>query len=209
MTSAQEQSRAERLREYEQALAHAARVVEVMGVVVRGREARGWSEAEPPEVRFASCAADDGRALPAAVWVALRRDDGPSVLDELTDASTSQFVLSRREEVGEGYRLQTVEETRPMPDVDLLLGQLSRLLEIPVDVLGVLGQWGIDDARTESEVDALLDSRFGGSAAPRGSTEMGGLTMSVQETADVLQLTAAQAKVLATLVRRVGVTITP
>jgi hypothetical protein len=33
--------------------------------------------------------------------------------------------------------------------------------------------------------------------------------MSVQETADVLQLSEAQAKVLATLVRRVGVTITP
>jgi hypothetical protein len=209
MTSAQEQSRAERLREYEQTVARAARVVAVMGAVVRGREARGWHEAEPPEVRFAACASEDGRALPAAVWVALRRDDGPSVLDELTGSSIEQFVLSRREEVGEGYRLQSVEETRPVPDVDLLLGQLARLLEIPVDVLGVLGQWGIDDPRTESEVDALLDSRFGRATGSTGPTDAGGLSMSVQETADVLQLTPAQAKVLATLVRRVGVTITP
>jgi hypothetical protein len=219
MTSAsQEQSRSERLREYDKMLAQAAQVVAVMGAVVRAREGRGWHEADPPEVTFAAQADDDGRALPAAVFVALRRDDSATVLEALTDVSDETFLIARREEMGEGYRLQTVDETRPVPDVDRLLSQLSGVLGISADVLGVLGQWGVDDPRTAGEVNALLDSRLGAAGeapaaarqpAPAAAPRTGELTMSVQETADVLQLTDAQAKVLATLVRRAGVTITP
>jgi hypothetical protein len=219
MTSAsQDQSRAERLREYDKAIAQAAQVVAVMGAVVRARESRGWHEAEPPEVTFAAQSGEDGRALPAAVFVALRRDDTATVLDALTEASDETFLIARREELGEGYRLQTVDETRPLPDIALMLTQLSAVLGIPADVLGVLGQWGVDDPRTAGEVNALLDSRLGtaGEAAPATpvhrtapAPETAGLSMSVQETADVLQLTPAQTKVLETLVRRAGVRITP
>jgi hypothetical protein len=222
VTSAQVQSRAARLREYEALLTQARRLVDVMGELVRGREARGSAD-EPPEETFAAVHGDDGRALPAAVWVALRREDTATVLDALTAVARETFLICEREEIGEGYRLQTVAETRPVPDTALLLAQLSGALGIPVDVLGVLGDWGTDDARTTSEIEALLTSRFGtaegeaGAPAapepprqrrapvPRRPAE---LTMSVQETADVLQLTPAQVKVLATLVRKTGVTIT-
>ncbi|MGH8960110.1 MAG: hypothetical protein ACRDWT_02705 [Jatrophihabitantaceae bacterium] len=223
-SSSQEQSRSERLREYEKALEHAAKVVTVMGAVVRAREARGRHGSQPPEIAFAAQGGDDGRALPAAVFVALRRDDTATVIEALLDISDEVFLIARREEMGEGYRLQMVDETRILPDVELLLSQLSALLDIPADVLAVLGHWGIDDPRTAGEVNALLDSRFGASGAPPvaatpatpaaearsdSPAATAGLTMSVQETADVLQLTEAQAKVLATLVRRAGVTITP
>lgn len=207
MTSpTQDQSRAARLREFEALTADAARVVAVLAAVVRAREERGWTEAEPPEIRFAGSGAE-GAALPAAVWVALRRDDTATVLEALAAVSERTFVVDRREELGEGYRLQAVEETRPVPDVAPLLAQLAQMLEIPADVLAVLGQWGLDDPRTVGEVNALFDSRFGaaGSPLPAG----GAMTMSVQEAADVLQLTPAQATVLATLVRKVGVTLTP
>jgi hypothetical protein len=200
----QEQSRAARLREFAALTDAAAAVVAVMGAVVRAREARGWDGAEPPEVRFAACGGD-GRALPAAVWIALRRDDTATVLEALAAVSERTFVIGRHEQLGDGYRLESVEETRPVPDIAPLLDQLGRMLEIPTDVLAVLGQWGLDDPRTAGELDALLDSRFG----PAGAPAPGGLTVSVQEASDVLQLTAAQAKVLATLVRKVGVTITP
>jgi hypothetical protein len=219
MTSAsQEQSRSERLREYDKAIAQASQVVAVMGAVVRAREGRGWHQAEPPEVAFAAQTDEDGRALPAAVLVALRRDDTATVLDALTEASDETFLIARREEMGEGYRLQAVEETRTLPDIDLMLTQLSAVLDIPADVLGVLGQWGVDDPRTAGEVNALLDSRLGAAgerpaAVPEHPPEVaprtGELTMSVQEAADVLQLTDAPTKVLATLVRRAGITITP
>jgi hypothetical protein len=204
---AQDQSRVARLREFEALTADAARVVAVLAAIVRAREERGWAEAEPPEIRFAGSGAD-GAALPAAVWVALRRDDTATVLDALAAVSERTFVVDRREELGEGYRLQAVEETRPVPDVAPLLAQLSRMLEIPTDVLAVLGQWGLDDPRTVGEVNALFDSRFG-AAGSRATAPAGALSMSVQEAADVLQLTPAQATVLATLVRKVGVTITP
>ena len=65
----QEQSRSARLREYQAELDAAARVVAVLGAVVRGREVRGWLESEPPEVRFAASAPDGAPGLPAAVWV--------------------------------------------------------------------------------------------------------------------------------------------
>lgn len=222
MTSAQVESRAARLREYDALLTQARRLVDVMGVLVRGREARGAAE-EPPEETFAAMHGEDGRALPAAVWVALRREDTATVLEALTALARETFLVCEREEIGEGYRLQTVAETRPVPDTALLLAQLSGALGIPVDVLGVLGEWGTDDPRTTSEIEALLASRFGPAEGPPGapaaaepargprsstSRRAGTITMSVQETADVLQLTPAQAKVLATLVRKAGVTIT-
>lgn len=202
-TPTKESSRAQRLREYEALRERAVLAVSTMGVLVRGREVRGWRGAEPPEVAFASAEIDE-RALPAGVWVALRRDDVQTVLEAITEISLLSFVVSQHEEMGEGYRLQTVEETRTVPDVSLLLAQLGATLGIPADVLGVLAEWGADDPRTRPEIDALLDSRVGPVEAPPGAT----LTMSVQETADVLQLSPAQAKVLATLVRCAGVTIT-
>jgi hypothetical protein len=222
VTSAQVESRAARLRDYEAMLAQARRLVDVMGVLVRGREARGAAD-EPPEETFAAVHSEDGRALPAAVWVGLRRDDTTTVLDSLTAVACETFLICEREEIGEGYRLQTVAETRPVPDTALLLAQLSGALGIPVDVLSVLGDWGTDDPRTTSEIEALLTSRFGGADGAAGAPaepepprqrraaaarRPGELTMTVQETADVLQLTPAQAKVLATLVRKAGVTIT-
>jgi hypothetical protein len=154
------------------------------------------------------------------VWVGLRSDDIDTVMDGLAAASEREFLVSEREEMGAGYKLQKVEEKRTLPDALLLLDQLAAMLGIPADVLGVLGQWGPDDPRTSVEVTALLDSRFGvlPEPSPQADAEpttsppappASGLRMSVQETADVLQLSEAQAKVLATLVRRVGVTITP
>lgn len=215
MTSAAQEQRAARLREYN-AECDAARVVAaVMSAVVRGRQDRAGDDIEPFEVAFA-----ENGVLPAAVWVALRSDDIDTVMDALAAASEREFVISEREEMGAGYRLQKVEEKRTLPDASLLLDQLAAMLRIPTDVLGVLGQWGPDDPRTSVEVNALLDSRFG--ALPRGprakeDTEStasppasgSGLRMSVKEAADVLQLSEAQRKVLATLVKRVGVTITP
>jgi hypothetical protein len=182
-----------------------------MGAVVRGREARADESARPFEVVFAQ-----NGLLPAAVWVGLRRDDIDTVMEALAAASGREFLVSEHEEMGAGYKLQKVEEKRTLPDPSLLLDQLAAMLGIPADVLGVLGQWGPDDPRTSIEVTALLDSRFG--VLPRSAIEDAeptpppsgpGLRMSVQETVDVLQLSDAQAKVLSTLVRRVGVTITP
>lgn len=177
----------------------AARVAAVLAGVVRAREERGWTEPEPPEVRFAV----EG-PLPAAVWIALRREDTVMVLDALAAASETQFVVDRHEQLGEGFKLETVEETRPVPDVAPLVAQLGTMLDIPTDVLTMLGQWGMDDPRTAGEINALFDSRFDGTAGATPS----GLMMSVQEAAEVLQLTPAQTQVLATLVRKVGVTIT-
>jgi hypothetical protein len=210
-TPAKDHSRADRLREYAATVELAGLAVAAMGVLVRGREARAWTAAEPPEVVFAQTEVDE-RALPAGVWVALRRDDAAGALETMTAVSQTPFLVSAREEMGEGYRLQTVEETRPLPEVGLLLAQLAAMLVIPADVLSVIAEWGADDPRTTSEIDDLLDRRFGavGSVAPpQPAAPAGdGLTMTVTEAADVLQLTEAQAKVLATLVRRVGVTIT-
>lgn len=198
-----DQSRSDRLREFEALLATSGAAVGALGVVVRAREARGWTQPEPAEVAFAA-AVEDG--FPAAVWVALRRDDVPAALEVMTALSRTTFLISEREEMGAGYRLQTVAETRVVPDVGLLVRQLSSVLDIPADVLDMLAEWGPDDPRTTQEVDALLDSRTGG---PAPAAPGQALTMTVDETADVLQLSPAQAKVLATLVRRVGVTITP
>jgi hypothetical protein len=208
-TPAKDHSRADRLREYAGLVEAAGLAVAAMGVLVRGREARAWAWAEPPEVVFAATEVGE-RSLPAAVWVSLRRGDASGALETMTAVSQTPFLVSARDEMGEGYRLQTVEETRPLPEVTLLLAQLAAMLDIPVDVLDVVAQWGADDPRTQTEIDELLDQRFGAVAAPTAVAPPpsdGGLTMTVAETVDVLQLTEAQAKVLATLVRRVGVTI--
>jgi hypothetical protein len=209
-TPAKDHSRADRLREYAGLLEAAGLAVAAMGVLVRGREARAWASPEPPEVVFAATEVGE-RALPAAVWVSLRRDDASGALETMTAVSQTPFLVSSRDEMGEGYRLQTVDETRPLPEVTLLLAQLAAMLDIPVDVLSVVAEWGADDPRTRTEIDELLDRRIGAVGAPAALPPPppgDGLTMTVAETVDVLQLTEAQAKVLATLVRRVGVTIT-
>ena len=86
------------------------------------------------------------------------------------------------------------------------------MLDIPVDVLSVVAEWGAEDPRTRPRSTSCSTAASARSARRgRGPAPVGGrrdLTMTVAETVDVLQLTEAQAKVLATLVRRVGVTIT-
>jgi hypothetical protein len=85
------------------------------------------------------------------------------------------------------------------------------MLTIPPDVLAVLAEWGADDPRTEPEIADLLDRRLGAAATavPRhAAPSEGGLTMSVADAVDVLRLSAEQARALATLVRRVPVTLT-
>lgn len=208
---AKQYSRADRLREYAETVDVARVPVAAMGVLVRAREARAWAPVDPPEVVFARTEVGD-RALPAAVWVALRRDDVAGALDAMCGASQTAFLIEAREEMGEGYRLQTVEETRPLPEVSLLLAQLAAMLDIPQDVLAILADWGADDPRTESEIADLLDRRLGRADAPVerpvAAAQGEGLTMTVAETADVLRLSEEQVRALATLVRRVSVTIT-
>ena len=179
------------------------------------------------KVVFAATPVDE-RALPASVWVALRRDDVGGAVEAMIGASQTAFLVESREEMGEGYRLQTVEETRPLPEIELLLGQLSAMLDIPVDVLAMLGEWGADDPRTGREIADLLDRRLGadgaGGAPERPAdpppeadhvqahdlspSHPGGLVMSVADAVAVLRLSEEQARALATLVRRVPVTLT-
>jgi hypothetical protein len=209
-TMAKQHSRADRLREYASILELATVPVATMGVLVRAREARAWTSGEPPEVVFAHTTVGD-RALPAAVWVALRRDDVAAAVDAMAAASQTTFLIEAREEMGEGYRLQTVEETRPLPELDLLRAQLAAMLEIPEDVLAVLAEWGPDDPRTVHEIEDLLDRRLGAqdAPAPRHAAPAGdGLTMTVAEAVDVLRLSEEQARALATLVRRTSVRLT-
>jgi hypothetical protein len=211
-TMAKQHSRSDRLREYAGTVELAAVPVATMGVLVRAREARPWTPAEPPEVVFAHTEVDE-RSLPAAVWVALRRDDVEGAVEAMTAASQTTFLVESREEMGEGYRLQTVEETRPLPEVELLLAQLAAMLDIPIDVLAILAEWGPEDPRTEREIADLLDRRLGASEqapAPRHAAPPAGdgLTMSVADAVDVLRLSDEQARALATLVRRTPVTLT-
>jgi hypothetical protein len=223
-TMSRNHSRADRLREYAAAVELAHLPVAAMGVLVREREARAWTAEQPPEVVFAGTDVD-GRALPAAVWVALRREDVDGAVEAMTAASQTQFLVEAREEMGEGYRLHTVEETRPLPEVDLLLAQLSQMLSIPPDVLAILAEWGADDPRTASEIDELLERRCGPvsrrsapvvplpapetAAAPVPvEAPSGRLTMTVAEAASVLRLDDDQARALATLVRCATVTLT-
>jgi hypothetical protein len=203
-----EEQRAARMREYEALLERATNAVGALALVVQGREARARPDDAALEMSFA--AADDaGRALPAGLWVALRRGDVDRAVHLLADASDIAFVVGEIETMGTGYRLETVEEKRALPDPELLHTRLSAMLDIPVDVLRVLAEWGPDDPRTRSEVAALLDGRFGPADSTADSSVEGfpALSMSVTELADVLQLAPKQAKVLATLARRTTLTI--
>jgi hypothetical protein len=213
-----EQARAERMREHAALIERAHQVVGAMGLLVRGREARARTGATPLEVEFAKIDVD-GRALPAGVWVALRRDDVAAAIDAMMVASQTTFLVEEREVMGEGYRLQAVEDTLPVPEADLLTAQLSRALDVPLDVLTVIAEWGPDDARAASEIDDLLTARFGPVkrpivvAAPAvvdadGAEPSGRLTMTVGEAAQVLRLDEDQVRALRILVRNVPVTLT-
>ena len=217
-TPAKEHQRATRLRDYDRAVAHAQQALAVLGLVVRGREARGWADDRPPEVVFGSTRAGDAVPLPAGLWVALRREDVGTAVQTLTSTAPVPFLVSEHEQMGPGFRLQVVEEKRALPDVDRLRAQLGCMLGIPEDVVSILEEWGVDDPRTQAEIDTLLDSRFGVTGGvPKAATapqaeqptpgRADGLLMSVADVTDVLQLSDAQAKVLATLVRAAGVTI--
>lgn len=206
-TAGRQDTRADRLRAYEGVLDVARDSAATFGLLVRAYEDRAAGR-EPAEVRFAQTTVDD-RALPAGVWVALRRDDPAGAVEAMCAVSLEQFLVDEREEMGEGYRLQTVAETRPRPEVELLISQLSLMLDIPRDVVAMLADWGVEDPRTQPEIDELLDARLSAARDRRPVPAGDGLVMTVAETVDVLQLSEAQAKVLATLVRRVGVTITP
>jgi hypothetical protein len=121
--------------------------------------------------------------------------------------------------MGEGYRLQSVEDTLPVPEADLLTAQLSRALDVPLDVLTVIADWGADDPRAASEIDELLTARFGPVErtlalvhpfAPVGPDPepTGQLTMTVDEAAQVLRLDDDQVQALTILVRNASVTLT-
>jgi hypothetical protein len=220
-TSSRESTRAEREREHAAAIELTRRVVDAMSLLVRGREARLGEGATALEVVFAGTEVD-GRALPAGVWVALRRTDVDATIEAMTSASQTHFLMDERDVMGEGYRLESVQDTVLVPEPELLMAQLSRVLDVPTDVLAVLSEWGADDPRTASEIDALLTSRFGPAdtaspfantvdpveAAEHGGEPAGRLTMTVADAADVLRLDDNQSRTLATLVRNAMVTIT-
>jgi hypothetical protein len=217
-TPARDHARSERLRQHAAAVELAGRVTGTMALLVRGREARAGDAAPPLEVEFARVEVD-GRALPAGVWVALRRDDVAAALDAMTSASQTEFLVDEHEVMGEGYRLQTVQETLPLPETDLLTAQLARTLDVPLDVLSVLADWGPDDPRTVSEIDEMLTRRFGPAAAPSASpppaaaedvsaAPAGRVTMTVADAAQVLRLDEEQTRALAVLVRNAAVTLT-
>jgi hypothetical protein len=216
-TPAKEQSRADRLREHATAIMHARHVVAAMGLLVRGREARARDGDSPLEVAFALVDVD-GRSLPAAVWVALRRDDVDATIDAMMAASKTQFLIEEREVMGEGYRLQSVADTLPLPEPELLIAQLARTVDIPFDVLSVIGDWGPDDPRSASEIDELLTARFGPAeravpsfhvpAHAMADEPAGQLRMTVSEAAEVLRLDDEQVRALTVLVRNAAVTLT-
>lgn len=263
-SASKEAARRQREREHEALMQAAAREVGALAKLVSGREARTQGDG-PLEVAFAAARGDAASepALSAGVWVALRRGDVEAALEALIAVSSERFVLGTREELGDGYRLRTVEEVRMLPDLAALRAQLAAMLGIPVDVVAILGEWGPDDPRTTTEIDLLLDSRFGGArrrgaaaarptedgpdgpdpvttpppprpsfpaprAWPAGGTDgsprpdafddhaasreatradRAPLSMSVAELADVLQLSAAQGRVLSTLVRHARLTV--
>lgn len=203
-----------RVAEYEAAVEAARTPVAVLELLAQAREARAQPGDEPLEVVFAATELDAADALPAAVWVALRHGDTDASLAALLGASRTEFVVGEHEELDATYRLRTVEERRVLPDVGVLQMQMATMLDIPWDVIAMLCEWGPTDPRTEKEIDALLDGRLaaagagtGGGAASRPGRS-GRLTMESAELAALLQLTAKQATLLATLVRQADVTIT-
>jgi hypothetical protein len=170
--STKDELRRERLREYDAALTAARSPVAVLALFAQGREARAGGELL--EEAFAATAVegvDTADLLPAAVWVALRQGDVEATVELLMRMSRSEFVVAAHEELDAGYRLTKVEERRPLPDVELLLGQVAALLRIPRDVVAIISGWGAEDPRTAAEVDTLLEQRFGLAGAGRpGST---------------------------------------
>lgn len=216
-TPSKDRARGERIREHAATVERARAVISTLGQLVRGREARGTRDDPPLEIQFSRTEVD-GRSLPAAVWVALRRDDVGAAVEAMTSASQTRFTLEEREVIGEGYRLEAVQDSLPLPETDLLAAQLSRMLDIPLDVLTVIAEWGPEDPRAESETDALLTTRFG-PAARRSSPDTtitaerhrqspitegrssGSLTMTVSDFAQVLRLDDEQARALGVLVR--------
>lgn len=229
--------RRERLREYDAALTAARSPVAVLALFARGREARAGDELL--EEAFAATAVegvDTADLLPAAVWVALRQGDVDATVEQLMRMSRTEFVLAAHEELDAGYRLTKVEERRPLPDVELLIGQVAALLRIPRDVVAIISGWGAEDPRTAAEVETLLEQRFGLAGGGRpGTTAAGsdaagsgaagsgaagsgaavapdagrrsGLRMSSAEFSALLNLAPEQRAVLGTLVRQTEITI--
>jgi hypothetical protein len=195
----------ERLVEYEVALDAARTPVAVLQLLAQGRERRGRPGDAPLEVTFAATPVNDETALPAAVWVALRHGEVDASVTALLSASRTEFVVGEHEELDSGYRLRAIEERRVLPDVGVLQMQIAAMLDIPWDVVAMLCEWGSDDPRTQTEVDALLDSRIGVSDGPPAAPR---LQMTADELADLVQLTAEQRALLSTLVRQADVTIT-
>ncbi len=203
-----DEQRAARLREFEGLLHRATAAVGALALLVQGREARAAAGSPPLEVIFAEPGGDGGGpALPAGLWVALRRGDVDTAVELLADVSDCAFVVGEIETMGSGYRLETIEEKRALPDVALLQARLATVLDIPADVIGVLAGWGPDDPRARAEVDTLLDGRFGPDPQAAPAEEFPALSMPVAELSDVLQLTPKQAKVLSTLALRTKLTI--
>ncbi len=60
----------------------------------------------------------------------------------------------------------------PLPDVELLIGQLAAFLHVPRDVVAIISGWGADDPRTAAEIDTLLEQRFGPPAAATPRPEL-------------------------------------
>ncbi len=205
------EQRDQRLVEYETKLTAASNPVAVMELFAQAREARARAGEPPLEVAFAATAVEGDDPLPAAVWVALRQGEVEASVDALLRASRTTFVVGEHEELDANYRLTTIEERRPLPDVDLLQTQLAAFLQIPRDVIVMIADWGPDDPRTTKEIDALLDGRFGGTTAPAASPSANQphrLEMSADELTAMLQLTPDQGSLLQTLVRQADVTIT-
>jgi hypothetical protein len=216
-TPTKEHARAERVRQHAAAVEQARRVAGAMGLLVRGREARARGGDTPLEVEFAQTDVD-GRSLPAGVWVALRRDDVTAAIEAMTVASQTEFLIEEHEVMGEGYRLQAVRETLPLPESAVLTAQLSRALDVPLDVLTVIADWGPDDPRATSEIEDLLTSRYGRPhrskpatpevVAPAQATA-GQLSMTVADATEVLRLDEDQRRALEVLVNNATVTLAP
>lgn len=219
--TAKDHRRRERLREYDGALGTARAVLGALALFVRGREARAHG-GSLEEAFAATSPTIGGEPLPAAVWVALRQDDVEAALAVLLSLSGTDFVVAAHEQLDGDYRLVSVEESRPLPDLDRLIAQLSAFLQVPADVIVMVADWGPDDPRTVNEIEALLAHRFGVSLAalpePTGApsatplaalpTPRGNLLVSADEFGALLTLSPEQRRVLATLVRQATITVT-